>query len=36
MHFPGERTMQELLENEGITVVNNQVQDFEKVFWEPD
>ena len=36
MHFPGAKTMQELLENEGITVINNQIQDFEKVFWEPD
>ena len=36
MHFPGEKTMQELLENEGITIIDNQVQDFDKVFWEPD
>jgi len=36
MHFPGERTMQELLENEGIIVIDNQIQDFKKVFWEPD
>ena len=36
MHFPGENTMQELLENEGIVVINNKIQDFEKVFWEPD
>jgi len=35
MHFPGEKTMQELLENEGITVIDNQIQDFEKHFWDP-
>ncbi len=34
-HFPGENTMQELLENEGITVINDQIQDFGKHFWEP-
>jgi methylated-DNA-protein-cysteine methyltransferase-like protein len=27
--------MQQLLENEGITVCKNQIQDFEKVFWNP-
>ncbi len=35
VHFPGENTMQELLENEGITVIDNQIQDFEKHLWEP-
>lgn len=35
-HFQGTDLMQQLLENEGIVVKNNQVQDFEKVFWEPD
>ena len=34
-HFPGPGVMQELLENEGITVENNQVADFENLFWEP-
>ncbi len=34
-HFPGENTMQELLENEGITVNDNQIQNFEKHLWEP-
>ncbi len=33
--FPGENTMQQLLESEGLTIVNNQVQDFEKYFWDP-
>ena len=27
--------MQQLLENEGIIVVENQIQDFQKVFWNP-
>jgi len=34
-HFSTPTMMQELLENEGIKVVEDQVQDFEKVFWEP-
>jgi methylated-DNA-protein-cysteine methyltransferase-like protein len=34
-HFQGTNLMQQLLENEGVTVKNNQVQDFETVFWEP-
>ena len=28
--------MQQLLENEGIEVVDNQIVDFEKYFWEPE
>lgn len=34
-HFQGTHLMQQLLENEGIEIVNNQVQDFERVFWDP-
>jgi methylated-DNA-protein-cysteine methyltransferase-like protein len=34
-HFDGTNLMQQLLESEGITVVDNQIVDFEKVFWEP-
>lgn len=34
-HFDGTNLMQQLLESEGIKVINNQVQDFESVFWEP-
>ncbi|MDC1465902.1 MGMT family protein [Polaribacter sp.] len=34
-HFDGTNLMQQLLENEGIVVVENQIQDFEKVFWNP-
>jgi methylated-DNA-protein-cysteine methyltransferase related protein len=28
-------TMKQLLENEGILVENDQIQDFERVFWDP-
>lgn len=35
IHFDGTNLMQQLLENEGIKVVDNQIVDFEKVFWEP-
>jgi methylated-DNA-protein-cysteine methyltransferase-like protein len=34
-HFDGTNLMQQLLENEGIKVVDNQIIDFEKYFWEP-
>lgn len=34
-HFPGSNLMQQLLENEGITVVNDQVVDFKDYFWDP-
>lgn len=34
-HFDGTNLMQQLLENEGIVVIDNQIQDFEKVFWDP-
>ena len=34
-HFDGTNLMQQLLENEGIIVINNQIQDLEKVFWNP-
>ncbi|TYP99703.1 methylated-DNA-protein-cysteine methyltransferase-like protein [Tenacibaculum adriaticum] len=34
-HFDGTNLMQQLLESEGIVVVENQIQDFEKVFWDP-
>ena len=34
-HFQGTNLMQQLLENEGIVVVDNQIQDFDKVFWNP-
>ncbi|WP_100613439.1 MGMT family protein [Confluentibacter citreus] len=34
-HFDGTNLMQQLLESEGIKVIDNQVQDFGKVFWDP-
>lgn len=34
-HFGSSSMMQQLLENENISVVNDQVQDFEKLFWDP-
>ncbi|QTE24186.1 MGMT family protein [Polaribacter cellanae] len=34
-HFDGTNLMQQLLESEGIVVVENQIQDLETVFWNP-
>src|SRR5690606_25580326 len=34
-HFPAPGLMQQLLENEGLKVVENVVQDFDKFFWDP-
>lgn len=34
-HFETPTTMQELLEAENIIVEKDQIQDFEKVFWNP-
>ena len=34
-HFDGTNLMQQLLENEGIVVIDNQIQELEKVFWNP-
>jgi methylated-DNA-protein-cysteine methyltransferase related protein len=34
-HFDGTNLMQQLLENEGIVIKENQIQDFEKHFWTP-
>lgn len=34
-HFDGTNLMQQLLESEGIVVIDSQIQDFEKVFWNP-
>jgi methylated-DNA-protein-cysteine methyltransferase-like protein len=35
-HFPGTNLMQQLLENEGIVVIDDQIQNFKAVYWEPD
>ncbi|NVK27278.1 MAG: MGMT family protein [Flavobacteriia bacterium] len=34
-YFQGSKLMQQLLENEGVKVVDDCVQDFDKVFWDP-
>ncbi|MFD2822856.1 MGMT family protein [Lacinutrix iliipiscaria] len=34
-HFDGTNLMQQLLENEGVKVIDNQIQDFEALFWDP-
>lgn len=34
-HFEGINLMQQLLENEGVEVVDNQIQNFEALFWDP-
>ncbi|WP_055434776.1 MGMT family protein [Lacinutrix algicola] len=34
-HFEGTNLMQQLLENEGIVVVENQIQDLKSVYWDP-
>lgn len=35
-HFDGTDLMQQLLESEGIQVIDNQIINFEKYFWEPE
>ena len=34
-HFDGTNLMQQLLESEGVVVKENQIQNFEKHFWDP-
>lgn len=34
-HFQGTNLMQQLLEGEGISVKNNQIQNLENYFWDP-
>jgi len=34
-HFDGTNLMQQLLESEGVKVIDNQIQDFESIFWDP-
>jgi methylated-DNA-protein-cysteine methyltransferase-like protein len=34
-HFDGTNLMQQLLESEGIKIVDNQIQDLDKVYWNP-
>lgn len=34
-HFEGTNLMQQLLEAEGVQVIDNQIQAFDSVFWDP-
>ena len=34
-HFDGTNLMQQLLESEGIAVIENQIQNLDKIFWDP-
>ncbi len=34
-HFDGTNLMQQLLENEGVTVIDNQIQELDSIFWDP-
>jgi len=34
-HFAGTNLMQQLLESEGIEVIENQIQNLDKVYWDP-
>lgn len=34
-HFGSENLMQQLLENEGVKVVNDQIVNFKEIFWDP-
>lgn len=34
-HFDGTNLMQQLLENEGVKVSENQIQNFDRYYWDP-
>ncbi len=34
-HFEGTNLMQQLLESEGVEVINNKIQNLEELFWDP-
>ncbi|WP_299105716.1 MGMT family protein [uncultured Winogradskyella sp.] len=34
-HFEGTNLMQQLLESEGVEVIENQIQNFETLYWDP-
>ncbi len=34
-HFQGTNLMQQLLESEGVEVIENQIQNFENLLWDP-
>ena len=35
LYFGGNKTMQELLEEEGIIIKDNQIEHFDQIFWDP-
>jgi len=35
LHFSGTNLMQQLLENEGLTIKDNQILNFKDFFWNP-
>ena len=34
-HFDGTNLMQQLLESEGVSVIENQIQNLDQVYWDP-
>lgn len=34
-HFEGTNLMEQLLENEGVKIIDNQIQNFNILFWDP-
>lgn len=34
-HFQGKNLMQQLLENEGVVIVDNKIVDMQRYFWDP-
>lgn len=34
-HFEGTNLMEQLLVNEGVEVIDNQIQNFKELFWDP-
>lgn len=34
-HFQGKNLMQQLLENEGVIIIDNKIVDMQRYFWEP-
>ena len=34
-HFPGQHTMQRLLEEEGLVIENDTIKNFKNCFWQP-
>lgn len=35
MHFPTPTAMQERLEAEGVVIIEDQIQEFKSIFWDP-